>query len=149
VLVYTSEELAEDLVLIGDASVVLFAASSALDTDWTARLCIVDLNGESINIQEGIMRARYRESLSTPSLLEPNKVYEYTIPLGPVGIRVAAGYRIRLDISSSDFPQWDRNMNTGGPLGAEGLVESFVATQVVLHDADHPSHLVLPVVKER
>jgi putative CocE/NonD family hydrolase len=146
-LVYTTGPLREDMVLIGDASVVLYAATDVLDTDWTARLCVVDESGVSTNIQEGIVRARYRDSLSEPTLLEPDRVYEYTIELGPVGIRVAAGQRIRLDISSSDFPQWDRNMNTGGPLGHEGIVESCVATQVVLHDSDHPSHLVLPVVK--
>jgi len=148
-LVYTSEPLPGDLVLIGDASVVLYAATDALDTDWTARLCVVDELGVSTNIQEGIVRARYRESLSEPTLLEPNRIYEYAISLGPVGIRVRAGNRIRLDVSSSDFPQWDRNMNTGGSLGHHGIVESCVATQVVLHDSEHPSHLVLPVVRER
>ncbi|CAN5885456.1 CocE/NonD family hydrolase [soil metagenome] len=148
-LVYTSDPLGGDLLLIGNASVVLYAATDALDTDWTARLCVVDEAGVSTNIQEGIVRARYRDSLSEPTLLEPNHVYQYTIALGPVGVRVAAGNRIRLDVSSSDFPQWDRNMNTGGPPGHEGIVESCVATQVVLHDSDHPSHLVLPVVSDR
>lgn len=148
-LVYTSEPEAEDLLLIGDASVVLYAATDARDTDWTARLCVVDESGVSTNIQEGIVRARYRDSLSEPTLLDANRVYKYTLDLGPVGIRIAAGKRIRLDVSSSDFPHWDRNMNTGGPLGHEGIVESCVATQVILHDSDHPSHLVLPVVKER
>jgi len=148
-LVYTSEPLPGYLVLIGDASVVLYAATDALDTDWTARLCVVDELGVSTNIQEGIVRARYRESLSEPTLLEPNRIYEYAISIGPVGIRVRAGNRIRLDVSSSDFPQWDRNMNTGGSLGHHGIVESCVATQVVLHDSQHPSHPVLPVVRER
>jgi putative CocE/NonD family hydrolase len=148
VLVYTTELLPEDIVLIGEASLVLYAATDVLDTDWTARLCVVDELGISTNIQEGIVRARYRDSLSNPTLLEPDRVYEYTIELGPIGIRIPAGHRIRLQVSSSDFPQWDRNMNTGGPLGQEGIVESCVATQVVLHDSDHPSHLVLPVVKD-
>jgi uncharacterized protein len=146
VLVYTSEPLSMDMLLVGDASLMLYAATDVLDTDWTARLCMVDESGISTNIQEGIVRARYRESLSEPVLLEPDRVYAYIIELGPVGIRIAAGQRIRLQVSSSDFPQWDRNMNTGGPLGHEGIVESRVATQVVLHDSDHPSHLVLPVM---
>lgn len=146
VLVYTSEELEEDVLLIGEPYVVLYAASSALDTDWTARLCIVDDDGVSVNLQEGIVRARFRDSLEEPTLLEPNRVYEYRIELGPVGVLVPAGHRLRLDISSSDFPQWDRNMNTGNPTGTEGLSSAIVATQIVLHDADHPSRLVLPVV---
>ena len=102
--------------LIGDVTVTLYAATSARDTDWTARLCEVHPDGRSINLQEGIVRARYRESLSEPSLLEPDRVYRYDIPLGPVGVRIAAGNRLRVTVSSSDFPQWDRNLNTGGEL---------------------------------
>ncbi len=146
VLVYTTEPLSEDLVVIGEPRVVLHAATTALDTDWTARLCVVDDLGVSRNIQEGIVRARYRDSLTDPSHLEPGRIYAYQIELGPVGLRVPAGHRIRLDISSSDFPQWDRNMNTGGPVGKEGLVEAFVATQVVMHSSSYSSQLVLPVV---
>ena len=116
VLVYTSESLAEPMELIGDVTVTLYAATSARDSDWTARLCEVYPDGRSINLQEGIVRARYRDSLSEPSLLEPDRVYCYEIPLGPVGVRVAAGNRLRVTIASSDFPQWDRNLNTGGDL---------------------------------
>jgi putative CocE/NonD family hydrolase len=147
VLVYTSEPIAVDLLLIGDVSVVLYAATTAVDTDWTARLCRVDETGTSINLQEGIVRARYRESLTDPSLLEPNRVYEYTIPLGPVGVRISAGHRLRLSISSSDFPHWDRNLNTGGSLGAEGPSSAITATQSVIHSAEHPSHVILPVMR--
>ena len=116
VLVYTSEPLAEPVELIGDVTVTLYAATSARDTDWTARLCEVHPDGRSINLQEGIVRGRYRESLSEPSLLEPDRIYRYDIPLGPVGVRIAAGNRLRVTVSSSDFPQWDRNLNTGGDL---------------------------------
>jgi uncharacterized protein len=147
VLVYTTELLTDDMLLIGDVSIVLFAASSAVDTDWTARLCRVDEHGVSINLQEGIVRARFRDSLTEPSLIEPNRVYEYRIQLGPVGVRIPAGQRIRVSISSSDFPQWDRNMNTGGPLGEEGPSAGITATQVVLHDAEHQSHVVLPILR--
>ena len=138
VLVYTTEPLTNDLLLVGNVSAVLYAATSAIDTDWTARFCVVDENGLSINIQEGIVRARYRESLSAPSLLEPNRVYEYEIALGPVGIRVSAGQRLRVSISSSDFPQWDRNLNTGGTLGEESIVDAVIATQIVLHSERTP-----------
>ncbi|MCC7022236.1 MAG: CocE/NonD family hydrolase [Thermomicrobiales bacterium] len=146
ILVYTSEPLAAPMELIGDVSVTLFAATSAVDTDWAARLCEVWPDGRSINLQEGIVRARYRDSLTDPSLLEPDRVYEYEIPLGPVGARIAAGNRLRLTIASSDFPQWDRNLNTGGPLFSEVLTDAVVARQTVLHDALHPSHVTLPVV---
>jgi putative CocE/NonD family hydrolase len=146
VLVYTSEPMQRPIELIGDVSVTLHAASSARDTDWTARLCEVFPDGRSINLQEGIVRARYRESLSEPSFIEPDHVYRYTIPLGPVGSRIAAGHRLRLTISSSDFPQWDRNLNTGGDLYGEGPSAAVTAAQTVLHDAAHASYVTLPVV---
>jgi uncharacterized protein len=145
VLVYTSEPLDRELVLLGDASVDLHASSTALDTDFTARLCVVDRDGTSINLKEGIVRARFRDSFSEPSLLEPGEVYRFTIRLGPVGVRLERGTRIRLDVSSSDFPQWDRNLNTGGPLGSEPASAAVVATQAVFHDSAHPSRLTLPV----
>jgi len=149
VLVYTTEPHVEDMLLIGDVSVVLYAASSAVDTDWTARLCRVDAHGVSTNLQEGIVRARFRDSLTDPTLIEPNRVYKYLIELGPVGALIPAGDSLRVTISSSDFPQWDRNMNTGGALGVEGASEGITATQVVLHDSEHPSHVILPIMKGR
>ena len=124
------------------------ATTSAADTDWTARLCQVDSSGRSTNLQEGIVRARYRDSLTNPTPIEPHEVYEYTMELGPIGIRIPAGHRLRVAVSSSDFPQWDRNLNTGRQLGTEGLSAAVTATQVVLHDAAHPSRVVLPIVRE-
>ena len=148
VLVYTSDPLERDLLLVGDAAVTLFSASSARDTDWTARLCTVDPAGRSVNLKAGIVRARFRDGTAAPSLIEPHRVYEYAISLGPIGVRVPAGHSIRLSVSSSDFPHWDRNLNSGGPLFAEGIGEAVVATQTVLHDAARPSRLVLPVIEE-
>jgi putative CocE/NonD family hydrolase len=145
VLVYTTEPLERDVVLLGDAAVDVFASSTALDTDFTARLCVVDRDGRSTNLKEGIVRARFRDSLAEPALLEPGRVYRFSIPLGPIGVRLEAGSRIRLDVSSSDFPQWDRNLNTGGPLGAEPASAAVVATQAVFHDSTRPSRLRLPV----
>jgi putative CocE/NonD family hydrolase len=145
VLVYTTGPIDRDLVLLGDSAVDLYASSTARDTDFTARLCVVDRTGRSTNLKEGIVRARFRDSLAEPSLLEPGKVYRFSIPLGPVGVRLEAGQRIRLDVSSSDFPQWDRNLNTGGPLGAEPASAAVVATQAIFHDATRPSRLRLPV----
>ena len=145
VLVYTTRPLDRELVLLGDAAVDLYASSTALDTDFTARLCVVDRGGTSTNLKEGIIRARFRDSFSQPSLLEPGEVYSFTIPLGPVGIHLEPGQRIRLDIASSDFPQWDRNLNTGGALGMEPASAAVVATQAVFHDGARPSRLLLPV----
>ncbi len=149
VLVYTTEPLDSDHVLLGDARVELFASSSAPDTDFTARLCTVEPDGRSTNIKEGIIRARFRTSFSAPEPLEPGQAYRYTISLGPVGIRVPAGSRIRLDVSSSDFPQWDRNLNTGGAQGTEPATAARVATQAVFHDRERPSRLILPIERRR
>ena len=146
VLVYTSEPFTTDAELVGPVSVVLHAATTARDTDWTARLCVVDPAGVSTNLQEGILRARYRDSLSAPELVKPDEVYEYTIELGPVGAFLAAGSRLRLQVASSDFPQWDRNLNTGGPIWGEAAYKGVSATQTVLHDHNHPSRLQLPII---
>ena len=145
ILVYTSAPLEADIDLIGDVTVSLHAASTAVDTDFTAKLCRVDPDGESVNLKQGIVRARFRESRSAPSPIEPGRVYEYRIDLGPLGARIPAGYRLRLDVSSSDFPHWDSNLNTGGALGREGPEAAVVATQTVLHDRLRPSRITLPV----
>ena len=147
ILVYTSEPLADDIELVGDVEVTLYAASTATDTDFTARLCVVDPSGKSVNVQEGILRARYRESLAEPKLLTPGKVYEFKIDLGPVGARVGAGSRLRLDIASSDFPQWDRNLNTGAKPLTDGPLDSIPATQTVLHNRSYPTRVSLPVLR--
>ncbi len=146
VLVYTSEPLERDLELIGDVQVTLHAASTAVDTDFTARLCLVDPDGVSFNLTEGILRARYRDSLAEPRPIEPGRVYEYRIGLRSIAALVPAGHRLRLDVSSSDFPHWDRNLNTGGPLYREEPGAAIVATQAVLHDGAHPSRVTLPVL---
>ena len=147
-LVYTSDPLAQDLLLVGKAHVTLCAASTAVDTDFTARLCVVDQSGTSTNIQEGIVRARYRDSLSDPSPINPGEVYEYCIDLGSLAVRIPTGSAIRLDVSSSDFPQWDRNLNTGGRIGCEGALAALIATQTVLHNERYPSRVSLPVLGE-
>jgi uncharacterized protein len=146
VLVYTSAPLGKDLTVIGLVSVTLYAATSTPDTDFTAKLCVVSPEERSSNIQEGIVRARYRESLSHPTPITPDEVYEYCIDLGPTAYVFKARSRIRVQVSSSDFPQWDRNLNTGASLYAQGATQARVATQIVLHDANHPSRLTLPVV---
>ena len=147
VLVYTSEPLSESIELVGDASVTLYAATTAPDTDFTARLCVVDEGGRSVNLQEGILRARYRESLSSPKPLTPGRVYELEIELGPVGAKIGTGSRLRLDIASSDFPQWDRNLNTGARPLTDGPLDAAPATQTVLHNRACPTRVRLPVLR--
>ena len=143
VLVYTSAPLPAATTLVGDVEVTLFAASTAPDTDFTARLCTVDPQGLSTNLVEGIVRGRHRDSLSVASLMTPGDVYEFRIELGPVGAYIPAGWRFRLDIASSDFPQWDRNLNTGGPPFTENILAAELATQTVLHNHSHPSRVSL------
>lgn len=147
VLVYTSEPLSESIELVGDAYVTLYAATTAPDTDFTARLCAVDESGRSVNLQEGILRARYRESLSSPKPLTPGRVYKLEIELGPVGAKIGAGSRLRLDIASSDFPQWDRNLNTGARPLTDGPLDASPATQTVLHNRAYPTRVRLPVLR--
>ena len=144
ILVYTSEPLEQDMEVTGPVDFKLYAASSAVDTDWTATLSDVHPDGQAIHICEGIRGARFRESLETPKLIEPGKVYEYDISLWETSYVFKAGHRIRLEISSSNFPRFARNQNIGEPLGTSDKLT--VAKQTVYHNARHPSHLVLPVI---
>jgi len=146
ILVYTSDPFEERVEILGDVAVTLYAASTAADTDFTARLCVVDAHDRSVNLQEGILRARYRNSLSEPELMTPLEIYEFTIELGPVGATISAGSRLRLDISSSDFPQWDRNLNTGGTPLHEGPMVAIPATQTVLHTSAYPTKIHIPIL---
>jgi hypothetical protein len=144
VLVYTSPPLEHDLEVTGPVRVTLWASSSAPDTDWTAKLVDVAPDGFARNLTDGIIRARYRESLASPRLLQPGEIYEYTIDLWATSNVFKAGHRIRVDVASSNFPRFDRNPNTGKALGEDAELES--ALQRVYHDADHPSHITLPVI---
>jgi putative CocE/NonD family hydrolase len=146
VLVYTTPALNEDVEATGPITVTLFAASSAKDTDFTAKLCDVYPDGRSLNLADGIIRARYRESLTEPSLIEPGKIYEYTIDLWATSNLFRKGHRIRVQISSSNFPRFDRNTNAGGEGGKNNVIK---AEQTIYHDAAHPSHLILPVIPAR
>jgi putative CocE/NonD family hydrolase len=144
VLVYTSEPLVEDLEITGPLIVKLFAASTATDTDFTAKLLDVRPNGYAQNLQDGIIRARYRLTGEHSTPIAPGEVYEYTINLWAISQVIKAGHRIRLEISSSNFPLYDRNPNTGGPLFKEKDLKT--ATQTIFHDAAHLSHVVLPII---
>jgi len=144
VLVYSTEPLEEDLEVTGPLEVHLWAATSAPGTDYTAKLVDVYPCGYARNVQDGIVRARYCASQEEARPIEPGAVYEYVIDLSATSNVFQGGHRIRVEISSSSFPRYDRNPNTGHPLGEDG--ELRVATQTILHDAGHPSHSVLPVI---
>ena len=144
VLCYTSAPLEQDLEVSGPVTVTLFAVSSAPDTDFTAKLADVCPCGCVRNLADGIVRARYRESLSTPSLVQPGAAYRYDVDLVATANVFQRGHRIRVEISSSNFPRFDRNPNTGREIAGE--TELRPALQTVLHDAAHPSHISLPII---
>lgn len=149
VLVYTSAVLSSAVEVTGPIKVHLWAASSAPDTDFVARLVDVHPDGYAQNLTDGILRARYRafERGEAPGLIEPGAAYIYEIDLWATSNLFQAGHRIRLDVTSSSFPRWDRNPNTGHAFGADA--ELAVARQTILHDSAHPSYVVLPIVPAR
>ena len=122
----------------------LYASSSAVDTDFTAKLVDVWPNGYAQNLTEGIVRAVYRDSDAKPQALEPGKVYELHIDLWSTSNVFLKGHRIRVEVSSSNFPRFDRNLNTGK--NAADTQTSVKATNTIYHDAKYPSALILPIV---
>jgi putative CocE/NonD family hydrolase len=128
----------------GPITVVLYARSTAPDTDFTAKLVDVFPDGTAINLANGIQRASYRDSLEAPTPIVPGQVYAYRIKVWPTSNLFGKGHRIRLEISSSDYPQFAPNPNTGEPFGASAAARP--ATQTILHDKDHPSQVILPVI---
>lgn len=149
VLVFTTEPMKETVEVTGPVTLTLYAATTAKDTDWTAKLVDVAPDGFARNVQEGILRARYRETRGerAGSLLQPGKVYEYQIDLWSASNAFLPGHRIRLEISSSNFPHFDRNLNTGEDPATGDRIE--VATQTIHHSKQYPSHLVLPIVPRK
>jgi putative CocE/NonD family hydrolase len=145
VLVYSSEILEKGIEVTGPLKVVLQVSSSALDTDFTAKLVDVYPDGRAFNIQEGAMRMRYREGLSKKVLMTPGDVYEIELDLHASSNYFARGHRIRLEVSSSNFPRWERNLNTGGNNYDE--TEWKIATNRVHHTKDKLSYVVLPVIE--
>ena len=145
VLVYTTPPLEKDTEITGPVMLRLYAASAAPDTDFVGRLVDVYPDGRAINITEGVLRARFREKdWERPKLIEPGVVYEYSIDLQVTSNVFKKGHRIRLDITSSNFPLWDRNLNSGGdPFSG---TEIRTAEQTIHHDLEDPSHLILPVI---
>jgi putative CocE/NonD family hydrolase len=150
VLVFQTEPLTADTEVTGEIEVKLWISSTAVDTDFTAKL--IDVyppskdwpTGFDLNIGDGIIRTRFRESLKQEKLMEPGKVYPMTIKLYPTANVFKNGHRIRVDISSSNFPRFDINPNTGEPLNAHRRL--VIATNTLRHDTEHPSHIVLPII---
>ena len=147
VLCYTSAPLDRDTEVVGPVQVVLWVASTALDTDFTAKLVDVEPDGTAWNLCDGIIRARYRRGFDRAVLLEPGNPADVHIDLAGTANVFRAGHRIRLEVSSSNFPRFDRNTNTGALIARDGIL--VVATNTVLHDASHPSRLLIHVVERR
>jgi putative CocE/NonD family hydrolase len=144
VLVYTSDVLDAPLTIAGNVDVELFISSSAPDTDFVVKLCEVHTDGVSLNLADGICRTRWRSDGDTVDPpLAPGETYAITVELGPVGHEFRPGHRVRLQVTSSCFPWYDRNMNTGNALGIDAV--GVVATQIVHHEASFASRVLLPV----
>jgi putative CocE/NonD family hydrolase len=153
ILVYQTPPLARDTEVTGRLIVKLWAASNSPDTDFTAKLIDVyppnaDFPaGVDLNIADSIVRARYHNGLGRAELLQPGRPYEFTIEMYPTSLVFKRGHRIRLDISSSNFPRFDVNPNTGEPLN--GNRRWRIAENTVYQDAQHPFQIVLPVIPLR
>lgn len=147
VLIYSTAPMAQDMEVTGPVSLTIYAKSSAVDTDFTAKLVDVWPNGFAQNLTEGILRARYRNSQEKPELINPGEIYALTIDLWSTSNVFKQGHKIRLEVSSSNFPRFDRNLNTGEDNSSfPGMV---LATNGIYHDAEHPSALLLPVIPRR
>ena len=146
VLVYTTEPLPEDMEVTGPVDLVLYFSSSAVDTDFTGTLTDVHPDGRAIHVCEGIRGVTFRESLENPTPIEPGRIYRLTVSLWETSMVFKAGHRIRLEVASSNFPRYARNQNTGLALGTSAEVKQ--AEQTVYHDAERPSHLILPLIPD-
>jgi len=145
ILVYTSTKLAHDYAVIGTVNAHFWAATSARDTDFTVKLVDVHPDGHSHNVLDRVVRASLRQSSKrAPVFIEPGKPYEYSLELGNTGTIFRAGHQVRVEISSSNFPHYERNLNTG--LSNNFTSSMVVAQQTILHDAAHPSFVEFPVV---
>ncbi len=146
ILVYETAPMSDSLVVAGPVSAVIYASSSAKDTDFFVRLSEIDEKGLVFPLVHGTIRARYRESFSKPTLLTPGEIYEYRLDLWQTGITIPKGRKLRAEVASAAFPTFSRNLNTGKHNETE---TKFVkATQKIYHDARHPSHVLLPVIEK-
>jgi len=142
--VFETAPLESDLEVTGPMTVKLWISSTAADTDFTAKLVDVRPDGYAQNLADGILRTRYRASRMRPSFLTPNQVYDLTIDLWATSHVFLRGHRVRLEISSSNFPRFDRNLNTGEDQATSSRRQT--AAQTIFHDSRYPSHVLLPVI---
>ncbi len=147
VLVYSTPVLAQAVEVTGPIELRLFVSSSAPDTDFTGKLVDVYPDGRAMILTEGILRARYRNSLTRPEPMQPDTVYELRLNLWATANVFLPGHRIRLEVSSSNFPRFDRNSNTGGVIASETRDQYQAAVNRVFHDAAHPSQCILPIIE--
>ena len=147
VLVYTTDALEADTEVTGAVKAVIWASTTAQDTDFTVKLVDVHPDGSALNICDGIIRARFRESLEHPTPVKPHEIYRYEIMVGSTSNLFKQGHRMRVEVSSSNFPLYDRNPNTGGWSKDAGPTDFKVATQMVFHDNQYPSQIILPVIR--
>lgn len=147
VLVYSTPPLERPIEATGPVELRLFASSSAPDTDFTGKLVDVYSDGRAIILTEGILRARYRNSFTQPEWLDPNTIYELRLNLWATANMFLPGHRIRLEVSSSNFPRFDRNSNIGGVIARQTREQYQPAVNRIFHDAAHPSCLILPVIE--
>ena len=147
VLVYTSEPLRDDLEVTGSVKAILYVASSTNDTDFTVKLVDVEPGGRPLLVTDGIQRMRYRLSLDKPTLMKRNAAYQVTVDAGVTSYVFAPGHRLRLEISSSNFPRFDRSLNSARPNAEETRLNK--AKQTVFHEREYPSALILPVIPKR
>jgi len=146
VLTFTTPPLEHDVEVTGPIELVLFASSSARDTDFTGKLVDVHPDGRAEILTDGILRARYRESMSEPQPLTPGETYELRVDLWATANVFRAGHQIRLDVSSSNFPRFDRNTNSGQTIATDGPDDLVEAVNRVFHDRNRPSHVLLPII---
>jgi len=144
VLIYSTPVFDQDMEVTGPVSLELYAKSSVVDTDFTAKLVDVGPDGFAQNLTEGIVRARFRDSQEKPDLIKPGQTYKFIIDLWATSNVFRKGHILRLEVSSSNFPRFDRNLNTGDDAGHTS--KYVTATNTIYHDAAHPSALVLPVM---
>lgn len=147
VLVYDSPVIEQPLEVTGNISAKLFVSSDCVDTDFTAKLVDVFPDGRAFNLCDGILRTRYRDSITETTLMESGQIYELTIQMGATSNVFLPGHKIRLEVASCNFPKYNRNSNTGGSICFESLKDYRPAHNTIYHDEQHPSQLILPVIK--
>ena len=144
VLTFTTNVLSEDIEVTGPISATLFASSNTVDTDFTAALTDLEPNGKAISLCEGIVRARFRNGTEKPQLMSPGTIYKFGIDMWDTSNLFKKGHRIRIEISSSNFPRFNRNLNSGQSIATDKQIT--VANQTLYHDSERPSHVTLPVI---